>query len=74
MNLKEITELPTVLNNTHESCYRAYHILNQVLEMIDRGDSKESINEVVDYLRKFTDRDENDGVKPKGIYSTNNNK
>jgi len=51
MNLKEITEQPTVLNNTHESCYRIYHILNQVLEMMDRGDSKESINEVVDYLK-----------------------
>jgi len=63
MNLKEITEQPTVLNNTHESCYRVSSILQQVLEMIDRGDSKESIHEVVDYLNGSFEIDEHKNIK-----------
>lgn len=63
MNLKEITEQPTVLNNTHESCYRISSILQQVLEMIDRGDSKETIHEVVDYLKGSFEIDEQKELK-----------
>lgn len=36
--------------DTHESIFRSYHILNKVIEMIDRGDSKETIFEVIDFL------------------------
>ncbi len=50
MKLKEILEHPTVLNNTHESCYRAYHVLKQVLEMVKRGDSKETIFEFLELV------------------------
>ena len=46
----DILLFPTVLNNTHESCYRSYHILKVVLEMVKRGDSKESIEEVSELL------------------------
>jgi len=52
MMLEEIRELPTLSNNIHESVFRSYHILNKVLELIERGDSKETILEIVEDLRK----------------------
>lgn len=51
MSMKEIKTMPTCVNNIHESVYRSYHILNKVLEMVNRGDSQETINEVVESLK-----------------------
>ena len=51
MRLEQIIEMPQVLNNTHESSYRCYHILETVLEMVGRGDSKESIADLADFLK-----------------------
>ena len=51
--LKEIQLKPTYLENIHESCFRSYSILNKVLEMVERGDSKESIIEVVEFLNEY---------------------
>ena len=51
--MKEIINLPTVVNNTHESVYRSYHILAKVLEMIERGDSKETIFEFVEFAKSY---------------------
>lgn len=48
--LAEIAKMPEVINNTHVSCFRSYHILDLVLMMIERGDSKETISMVVSYL------------------------
>lgn len=50
MTLTEIKALPTIINNTHESVYRVYHVLDKVMEMINRGDTKETIIEVVNFL------------------------
>lgn len=50
MDLKQIKGMPTVINNTHESCYRSYTMLKFVLEMVERGDSRETIKAVVDLL------------------------
>jgi len=51
--LKKIQRMPTTLNNIHESCFRSSQILIQVLNMIDRGDSKETIHEVVEFLFEY---------------------
>lgn len=60
MKLNEIQKTPTTLNNVHESAFRSYHILDQVLTMVERGDSKEMILEVTDMLREnLTDIYEN---------------
>ena len=50
--LREIQIIPTVIDKVHESCFRSYHILNHVLKMVERGDSKETIFEVVELLRE----------------------
>ena len=50
---KEIQIKPTCLENIHESCFRSYSILDKVLEMVKRGDSKESIFEVVEFLNEY---------------------
>lgn len=52
-SLKEIQRMPTCLEKIHESCFRSYHILDQVLNMVERGDSKETIFEVVEFLREY---------------------
>ena len=49
-DLKEITEMPTVIDNTHESVYRCYHVLNHVKIMLERGDSVETIMEIINIL------------------------
>ena len=51
--LKEIQMKPTCLENIHESCFRSYSILDQVLIMVQRGDTKETIMEVVEFLNEY---------------------
>lgn len=53
MDLRLIQLMPTTLDNVYESCYRSYHILERVLEMIERGDSKDSIFELVAFLKEY---------------------
>lgn len=48
--IEKIQQLPTFIDNTHESCFRSYHVLNLTLEMIERGDSKETIFDMVEFL------------------------
>jgi hypothetical protein len=48
--LKEIIEFPNIIRNVHESSYRLHQILMYVLEMIQRGDSNETIMDVYYYL------------------------
>jgi hypothetical protein len=42
----------------HESVLRSYHILDKVCEMVTRGDSKETILEVVALLRNNIQKSE----------------
>lgn len=51
-SLMQIQEMTTVINTVHESCYKSYHILEHVLKMVERGDSKETILEMVQLLSK----------------------
>lgn len=53
MELKDIYSMPLVLDNIHESSFRSYHILEKVLGMVDRGDSKEAIVEVANFLKEY---------------------
>lgn len=53
MTLIEIQKMPTTIEKIHESVYRSYHILEYVLNMVERGDSKDSIFEVVEFLREY---------------------
>jgi hypothetical protein len=50
--ITEILKFPTLIDNNHESLYRSYHILNLVLKMIERGDSKETIFETVEFIKE----------------------
>jgi len=50
LNLSDIRRQPTTIDKVHESCYRSYHILEQVMKMVERGDSKETIFEVKEML------------------------
>lgn len=52
MTLNEIQGTPTTIGKVHESVYRSYHILSYVLAMIARGDSKQTIFEIVELLRQ----------------------
>ena len=50
-SLSDIDSMPTTIDNIHESCYKSYHLLEYVLVMVNRGDSKETITEVVNHLQ-----------------------
>lgn len=52
MKLQEIKQMPTVLDEVkiHESVLRSYHIARKIMEMVERGDSKETIKEVFEFL------------------------
>jgi hypothetical protein len=50
MKMNEILQMPTVVDNVHESIFRSYHILGYVVKLINRQDSKETILEIVDFL------------------------
>jgi capsular polysaccharide biosynthesis protein len=52
MEIKQIKSMPTLIGNTHESVYRSYQILEKVKQMLERGDSKETISETIKYLEK----------------------
>jgi hypothetical protein len=58
-----IKNMPTVYNNTHESIYRSYHTLALVCEMLGRGDSSESIKEVIAAI-EFQDKDQCSPIVP----------
>jgi hypothetical protein len=51
MKIEEVNQMATVLNNLHESLFQSYHLVNLVMEMVNRGDSKETINDVVSFIR-----------------------
>lgn len=52
MKLQDIQNMPTTHDNFHESILRSYHILEYVLGMVERGDSKETILDVVEILQE----------------------
>ena len=51
--LKQIQAMPTTLENINESCFRSYDILKQVMIMVERGDTKQTIFEVVEFLQEY---------------------
>lgn len=53
MEIGHIIEMPTSLEKNHESILRSYHILRKVMEMVNRGDSKETINELYNFMVSF---------------------
>lgn len=50
MFLEGTKELPTILSGIDECSFRSYHILQKVIQMVARGDTRETIIEIADYL------------------------
>lgn len=50
MKILEIKSKPTILAKIHERCYRSYQTLELVKEMLKRGDSRETILEVIEVI------------------------
>lgn len=48
--ISEIKKMPTMLDNVHETVYKAHATLMLIIEMVNRGDSKETIWNVYDEL------------------------
>lgn len=59
MKIQEIKDFPTSIGNTHESVLQSYQLLKKVKEMVERGDSRETILEVIEFVteRKTTNED-----------------
>jgi len=37
MHLKEILDMPTTIDGTHESMYQSYHVLEKLLDWLETG-------------------------------------
>jgi hypothetical protein len=37
MDLHKVAEMPTVIQNIHESCYRSYAVVHWMQDMLDKG-------------------------------------
>ena len=53
LGIDEIKNTPNTINNIHESCFRSTQILWKTKQMIDRGDSLETIKEFIEYCDSF---------------------
>lgn len=43
LNLHKIVEIPTVVDNNHESLYRSYHTLQLVITLLEKGTPSEVV-------------------------------
>jgi hypothetical protein len=41
--IEKIQKMPNTLDGVHESCYKSFHVMNLMGEMLGRGDSAETI-------------------------------
>lgn len=48
-----ILEIPETRQKIHESILQSFHTLNFVYEMAKRGDSSETIVEIIDLIRQL---------------------
>lgn len=55
MNLFEIAKMPTVINQTHESVLRSYHILQKVKDYLQTEVPYKVILDIVDELESTKD-------------------
>lgn len=51
--LKEITELPTVIDMVHQSCYRSWGILEYTKWMLEQGAPPAVVLQVIKDLEEF---------------------
>ena len=55
MNIESIKNMPSTYEEggkVHESIFKSYHILEYVLMLVERGVDKETIKEMVEYLKQ----------------------
>ena len=52
MTIEELKNYPTVIDNNHESLYRSYQLMEKVITMLERGDSTETIFEIIQEVIK----------------------
>ena len=48
--IETIRNMPTTHENVHESVFKSYGTMNMMCEMLERGDSRESILMVVKHI------------------------
>lgn len=58
MNILEISKYPTVIDNNHESLYRSYQLLQYIIAMVSRDDSKETILDVYNNVWEYAERED----------------
>lgn len=62
-DINSIIGFPCIRENMHESVFQATHILAKVLQMLERGDSRETILETVEFIRRETKRRNDETTK-----------
>lgn len=59
MTIQEIKDYPTCIGNNHESLLQSFQLLKKVKEMLERGDSKKTILEVIYFVQEPSKLQEN---------------
>lgn len=52
-NIKEITELPTVIDMVHQSCYRSHAILDYAKWMLGHDTPPVVVLQIIEELERF---------------------
>lgn len=53
MKYREIAEQSTIIDNTHESLFRVYHILEEAKKLLEMGASNEVVLHIINNLESF---------------------
>lgn len=53
MSIEDIQAMPTVIENNHESLYRAYHVLDKVRGLLNLNTPAEVIIEIIHECYRF---------------------
>jgi len=51
--ISQVIKMQTTRGNVHESCYQSFSLLEYVIEMLERGDSHETILGIINYIKNY---------------------
>ena len=62
-----IQNKPTVVDDMHQSVFRSHAVLNYIMKMVKRGDSKETIEDVYFSLMNSENRIKSEDLVPQDL-------
>ena len=57
IDIKRVIETPKVIGSVSQTCYRSYDVLQYVMKMLKRGDSYETILDMIAFMMDHGDEE-----------------